>query len=426
MTRVEIPYHRTRLQLDIPEQELLGVYHSRLPEAVADENGEIERALRHPIGSQRLCDLAARSRRAVVICSDHTRPVPSKAIIPPLLAELRRKNPQIDITLLIATGFHRATTRAELAAKFGDEIVAREKIVVHDSGAPEQMVEIGRLPSGGRLLINRLAAECDLLVAEGFIEPHFFAGFSGGRKSVLPGIASRETVLANHCAEFIADPGARTGNLEGNPIHRDMISAARQAKLAFIVNVVIDSSKRVVKAFAGGCEAAHAAGVEFLNRYAGVEVPAADIVITSNGGYPLDMNVYQSVKGMTAAEAVCRPGGVIIMAASCIDGHGGESFYRTLARAASPEEILKYTAEVPRHATQPDQWEFQILARILSRYHVIVVTSDCDHQMLREMMLDPAATLPEAYARAREIAGSGAKVAVIPDGVSVIARLSRT
>ncbi len=426
MTRVEIPYHRTRLQLDIPEQELLGVYHSRLPEAVADENGEIERALRHPIGSRRLCDLAARSSRAVVICSDHTRPVPSKAIIPPLLAELRRNNPQIDITLLIATGFHRATTRAELAAKFGDEIVAREKIVVHDSGAPEQMIEIGRLPSGGRLLINRLAAECDLLVAEGFIEPHFFAGFSGGRKSVLPGIASRETVLANHCAEFIADPGARTGNLEGNPIHRDMISAARQAKLAFIVNVVIDSSKRVVKAFAGGCEAAHAAGVEFLNRYAGVEVPAADIVITSNGGYPLDMNVYQSVKGMTAAEAVCRPGGVIIMAASCIDGHGGESFYRTLARAASPEEILKYTAEVPRHATQPDQWEFQILARILSRYHVIVVTSDCDHQMLREMMLDPAATLPEAYARAREIAGSGAKVAVIPDGVSVIARLSRT
>ena len=426
MTRVEIPYHRTRLQLDIPEQELLGVYHSRLPEAVADENGEIERALRHPIGSRRLCDLAARSSRAVVICSDHTRPVPSKAIIPPLLAELRRNNPQIDITLLIATGFHRATTRAELAAKFGDEIVAREKIVVHDSGAPKQMIEIGRLPSGGRLLINRLAAECDLLVAEGFIEPHFFAGFSGGRKSVLPGIASRETVLANHCAEFIADPGARTGNLEGNPIHRDMISAARQAKLAFIVNVVIDSSKRVVKAFAGGCEAAHAAGVEFLNRYAGVEVPAADIVITSNGGYPLDMNVYQSVKGMTAAEAVCRPGGVIIMAASCIDGHGGESFYRTLARAASPEEILKYTAEVPRHATQPDQWEFQILARILSRYHVIVVTSDCDHQMLREMMLDPAATLPEAYARAREIAGSGAKVAVIPDGVSVIARLSRT
>ena len=427
MTRVEIPYHRTRLQLDIPEQELLGVYHSRLPEAVADENGEIERALRHPIGSRRLCDLAARSSRAVVICSDHTRPVPSKAIIPPLLAELRRNNPQIDITLLIATGFHRATTRAELAAKFGDEIVAREKIVVHDSGAPEQMIEIGRLPSGGRLLINRLAAECDLLVAEGFIEPHFFAGFSGGRKSVLPGIASRETVLANHCAEFIADPGARTGNLEGNPIHRDMISAARQAKLAFIVNVVIDSSKRVVKAFAGGCEAAHAAGVEFLNRYAGVEVPAADIVITSNGGYPLDMNVYQSVKGMTAAEAATRPGGVIVMAASCSDGAGGEAFRQALAETADPAELWHRILAIPRNRTRPDQWEYQILARILMHRHLILVTRDCDPSLLDEMHVPHAATLDEALQRATGIAGPEAKIAVIPDGVSAIVhRIPRT
>ena len=291
---------------------------------------------------------------------------------------------------------------------------------MHDSGDDSQLVHLGKLPSGGDLVVSRLAAETDLLVAEGFIEPHFFAGFSGGRKSVLPGVASRRTVLANHCAELIMHPKARAGILDGNPIHRDMLYAAEAAKLAFIVNVVIDAKKKVIAAFAGDSGAAHRAGTAYLERYARIRVPEADIVVTGNGGYPLDQNVYQAVKGMTAGEAVCREGGVIILCASCSDGHGGESFYRHLA-SSSPERILKDVAEIPRDRTEPDQWEYQILARILAKHTVIMVTTDCDHKMLREMHLHTSSSIGEALALAFGLCGEAAKVAVIPDGVSVIA-----
>lgn len=420
MVNVELPYGRSRLSARIRECNYLGTFEAALPRAAEDGARAVGEALDAPIGSPPLEELAAGRRRAVVIASDHTRPVPSRVIMPQILERLRRGSPGIEVTILIATGFHRGTTREELIAKFGPEIVEREKIVVHDSSDSSAMVRLPDLPSGGRLLINRLALEADLLVSEGFIEPHFFAGFSGGRKSVLPGIAARETVLANHCAEFIASPFARTGNLEGNPIHRDMVFAAEQVKLAFIVNVVIDPARRIVRAFAGDFLRAHRAGCEFLEQVCRVSVPEADVVLTSNGGYPLDQNVYQAVKGMTAGEAVCREGGTIVIAASCSDGHGGESFYRNLAGARSPQELLARVAAVPRNRTEPDQWEFQILARILSRYQVIVVTRDCDHRMLREMHLKAASTLQEAVDSALRSAGDSAKIAVIPDGVSVI------
>lgn len=409
------------MQLVLPETHFNGVFESALPEAAADQQSEVERALDAPVASAKLEELARGKRSAVVITSDHTRPVPSRTIMPLILKRLRKNNPGIDITILVATGFHRLTTREELVRKLGEEIAEKEKIVVHDSSDPAMLVKIGTLPSGGELIVNRLAAEADLLVAEGFIEPHFFAGFSGGRKSILPGIASRQTVLANHCSEFIQSPFARTGNLENNPIHRDMLSAAAQAKLAFIVNVVINAEKKIVRAFAGDPVRAHETGCEFLRSLCGIRVPESDIVITSNGGYPLDQNVYQSVKGMTAAEAVCSQGGVIIIAAACNDGHGGASFFKNLSEASSPEELLTRIAAVPRDRTEPDQWEFQILARILRNHPVIVVTRDCDHRMLNAMKLQTASTFEEALAKARSIAGENASLAVIPDGVSVIA-----
>jgi len=419
--RISIPYHRTRLEAVVDDARLAGVFTSALPPAVPDEAACVAAALDAPIDSPRLEELAAGKRRIVIICSDHTRPVPSKVIIPQMLARLRRGNPDAEITLLVATGFHRLTTREELVNKFGEEIVARETIVVHDSSAADDLVPAGTLPSGGALIVNRRVMEADLVVSEGFIEPHFFAGFSGGRKSVLPGVVSRTTVLANHCAEFIASPCARTGNLEGNPIHRDMTFAAETARLAFIVNVVIDGEKRIVHAVAGHFRAAHEAGCRWLKDICRVRVPVSDIVVTSNGGYPLDQNVYQSVKGMTAAEAVCRPGGVIVMAASCADGAGGESFRRHLAEATSPQEVLDAVAKVPRDRTEPDQWEYQILARVLATHTVILVSRDCDPALLRSMHLETAASLEEALARADEIVGSAARIAVIPDGVSVIA-----
>lgn len=420
MIEVAVPCHKAKVTYAIPEANFLGVFTPRSAPPAPDPDAEVRAALASPIGSERLRDLAKKARNCVIICSDHTRPVPSCHIIPAMLAELREGNPGIDVTLLIATGCHRGTTREELVGKFGPEIVAKERIVIHDCGDASMLRDVGTLPSGGRLILNRLALETDLLAAEGFVEPHFFAGFSGGRKSVLPGIASRETVLANHCAEFIADPKARTGILEGNPIHRDMLYAAQQARLRFIVNTVIDGEKRIVRAFAGGLEAAHAAGVACSRKQAVVTVPEADVVITSNGGYPLDMNVYQSVKGMTAAEAVCRKGGVIIMNSGCSDGHGGESFYRALAQAASPEAILREVAGHARNETIPDQWQYQILARILKDYKVLMYAPECSADMLRQMKLEPVSSPAEALAKALAYCGPEAKIAAIPDGVSVI------
>ena len=420
MIKAALPYGKDGMTVNVPEKNLLGIYTASLPAAVSDQEKEVIRALDGPIDSEPLEKLAEGKKNAVIIASDHTRPVPSKFIIPEMLRRLRKGNPDIEITILIATGCHRETSREELISKFGEKIVAEEKIVVHDSGDESMLVDLGTLPSGGALKVNKLAVESELLVAEGFIEPHFFAGFSGGRKSVLPGIAARETVMANHCAEFINDPAARTGSLDGNPIHKDMLFAARQAGLAFIVNVVINGEKEIVRAFAGNPETAHLTGCRFLKSCCGVSVPQADIVITSNGGYPLDQNVYQSVKGMTAGEAVCRENGVIIICAGCSDGHGGEAFFKTLSTMTSPAELLKKISKVPRSATLPDQWQYQILVRILEKFTVILVTKDCDHAMINAMGIKTASTPDAALAMAFEITGSDAAVAVIPDGVSVI------
>ena len=421
MSEVKIPCGRGFVSADIPASELLGIFHGTLPPKASDPDGEVARALREPVNSPPLSELAKGKKSAVVLISDHTRPVPSHHILPQMLAELRRNNAAIDITLLVATGFHRLTTEAELRAKVGDEIFEREKIVVHDSSDRSMLRRLGTLPSGGELTVNKLAIEAELLVSEGFIEPHFFAGFSGGRKSVLPGIAARETVLANHCAEFISHPLARTGSISGNPIHEDMLYAAKAAKLAFIVNVVIDKDKEIVKAFAGEVEAAHAAGCAFLKDLATVSVPESDIVITGNGGYPLDQNLYQSVKGMTAGESAVRQGGVIIICAACADGHGGESFRKTLAEAPSPQAVLEQIFKVPRNKTIPDQWESQILARVLCKSSVILVSPDIDPELPRSMHLKHASTLEEALAQARKLCGrEHPRISVIPDGVSVI------
>jgi len=418
---ISLPYGRTRLTAGLPDERISAVLSSRLEQYIPTmgEAELVEAALKTPIGSKTLEELAVGKENIVLIASDHTRPVPSKILVPPMLAAIRRGNPDAKITILIATGCHRETTKAELIEKFGPEIVEKEVIAIHDCTEEDAMVTIGILPSGGSLRINRIAADADLLISEGFIEPHFFAGFSGGRKSVLPGIAAGETVYWNHNADFIGSPFARTGSLEGNPIHRDMIYAARKANLAFICNVVINAKHQVVGAFAGDCEQAHLAGTEFLKGLCQSQKVPADIVITTNNGYPLDQNIYQSVKGMTAAEATCREGGVIIMAAACNDGHGGESFMKTITQDISAAEILQRIEATPKKDTVPDQWESQILARILSRFHVVLI-SEADPALVRNMKMHPAATLEEALAIAETLLGFQGSITVIPEGISTI------
>ncbi|MBP2641142.1 MAG: putative D-mannonate dehydrogenase [Firmicutes bacterium] len=424
MAIVKIPYAKRTMDFELPDERLLGILTSKANDYTpeASETDLVQSALKHPIDSARLRDLAKDKKNIVIISSDHTRPVPSRIVMPLILEEIRSDNPDASITLLIATGFHRASTQEELLNKFGEKIVNEENIVIHDSRKQEDMVNIGKLPSGGDILLNKVAAEADLLVSEGFIEPHFFAGFSGGRKSVLPGVVSQVTVLANHCSNFIASENARTGILEGNPLHRDMISAARQAKLAFIVNVVIDADKKVIKAFAGDFEKAHEEGCIFVGRLAAVDAKPADIVITSNGGYPLDQNIYQSVKGMSAAEATCKKGGVIIICSACNDGHGGDAFYNWFAKASSPQEILDKIMAIDAFSTIADQWEAQILARIQIRHKIIIVTDQCDHRLIESMHMRAASSLEEAMIMAEELVGKEAKITVIPDGVSVIVK----
>jgi len=420
---IKLPYGRMRLNLKIPEERLEGILISKVDSYKIDE-GEVElvrKALSNPINSPSLQELAGGKNKIVIISSDHTRPVPSHITMPILLEEIRKGNPEADISILIATGFHRASTEEELRDKYGDQIVDQEKIVIHDSSDSDNMIKLGTLPSGGKLILNKLAIEADLLIAEGFIEPHFFAGFSGGRKSILPGIASKETVLANHCSEFIAHPKARTGVLKGNPIHEDMLYAAKKANLNFILNVVINGDKKIINAFAGHWEEAHLKGCKFVSKLAGVKPKLADIVITTNGGYPLDQNIYQSVKGMTAAEATCKKGGVIIIASECADGHGGDFFYNTFAKANSVQYVMDEIMARDRTKTIPDQWESQILARILLKYQLIMVTG-APKCMVESMHMKWASSVEEAIEMADEMLGDINKITVIPDGVSVIVR----
>lgn len=422
MKKIEFPYGKEKLSYEFHEQELLGVLTSKIEEYQprADECDLIRLAMEAPVGSPKLCELAKGKEKVVIIASDHTRPVPSKLIIPPMLEEIRKGNPNADITILIATGCHRGTTKDELVSKFGEEIVANEKIYVHDCDEREKLVNIGTLPSGGECEINSIAWDADLLVAEGFIEPHFFAGFSGGRKSVLPGVAGRKTVLANHCSEFIANERARTGVLEENPIHEDMVWAAKTAKLMYIVNVVLNAEKHVIYAVAGDVEHAHKQGTDFLFSECGAKAIPADIVISTNGGYPLDQNVYQAVKGMTAAEATVKQGGVIIMLAKSNDGVGGDHFYHQLADEADIQKTMAEFLARKRNETVPDQWQTQILLRVLSRASVIYV-SELEDSLVEKLHMIPAHSIDEAITKAKELVGKEtASIVAIPDGVAVM------
>ena len=419
--KLEFPYGKQRLSYDFEETELAAVLTSQLEDYVAPA-GEAElvnQAMENPIDSTPLWQLAQGKQKVVIIASDHTRPVPSKIIMPPMLEQIRRGNPHADITILIATGCHRGTTQQELEEKFGKEIVSREKIVIHDCDLSD-VVNLGTLPSGGQCYVNRLAVEADLLVAEGFIEPHFFAGFSGGRKSILPGIAGRTTVLANHCSEFIDHPKARTGSLDGNPIHEDMVWAAKAAGLKYIVNVVLNGEKKVIHAVAGDTFAAHKAGTDFLSGLCGAKGELTDVVITTNGGYPLDQNVYQAPKGMTAGEAVVKQGGVVIMLAQSSDGTGGDHFYHQLADEPDMEKTMALFRSRSREQTVPDQWQTQVLFRVLSRARVIYV-SDLPDEMVKKMHMIPAHSIEEALSLAKELLKKETvSITAIPDGIGVV------
>lgn len=421
MAHFKLPYYKGYLECDIPDEEVRGVLVSKTEEYVPtlSETDLVKEALNNPIGTPSLSVLSQGKKHIVIISSDHTRPVPSHITMPLLLEEIRKNNKDVRITILIATGMHRPTTHEELVNKYGEKIVNEEEIVIHNAYKDEDMTFKGILPSGGELWLNKLVDEADLLISEGFIEPHFFAGFSGGRKSVLPGIASKKTVLWNHNAKFIASKNSRAGNLNDNPIHKDMLFAAKAAHLSFILNVVINGKKEIIKAFAGDLEEAHAHGCALVKEIAQVKPIYSDIVLTTNGGYPLDQNIYQTVKGMTAGESCVNEGGVIIICSSCADGTGGDFFYRLLADEPTAKAAYQKLNDVDPSKTEFDQWEAQILARILTKANVIIVSDKCDPKIITSMHIMHATTIDEALQKAYQLVGNK-KVTIIPDGISVI------
>lgn len=423
--KIKLPYGKTFQETEIDDSRIQGILTSHLEEYHPEEDQLtiVKNAMANPIESKKLKELAVGKDKVVILISDHTRPVPSKYILPLMLAEIREGNPDADITLLVATGCHRNSSKDELVFKLGEEIFNNEKIYIHDCDDEDMLVTLDeKLPSGGDIVVNKLAAEADLLVAEGFIEPHFFAGFSGGRKSVFPGCCSRKTVMYNHNSEFIDSQYSRTGNLENNPIHKDMVAAARALGLCYVVNVVINSEKKVIHAVAGDLEKAHESGTNWLKDKAGVERKEADIAITSNGGYPLDQNIYQTVKSMTAAEATLKDDGVIIVCSESGDGTGGDAFHNAFLEERDIEKLYKGFLDTPKIETIPDQWESQILCRILLKAKAVIYVSDYDSKILEDFHFIPVKTLDEAMKKADELMGKESTVTVIPDGIAVIVK----
>lgn len=418
---IPIPYYTSTLALHVEEENLKAVLTAKMHGFHAEKSQEqlVLDALEHPVDSPRLRTLAEGKRNIVIVTSDHTRAVPSKITLPLLLKEIRSGNPDADITILIATGLHRPTTEEEQRRMFGDEIVDHEKIAINNAFDPKQFVELCVLPSGAVFQVNRLAAECDLLVTEGFVEPHFFAGFSGGRKSILPGICSERTVNENHSYKAVSHPRSNSGMLKDNPIHADMLCAAKAVNVQFIFNVALDGEKKIVAAWAGDLEKAHEAGVAFIRQWSQCPVVTGDIVITSNGGYPLDQNLYQSPKAMATAEACAGEDGVIIMCCSCCDGMGGAHFGQLIQRG-TPDEIDRYLSSIPPEKTIPEQWCTQVCVRVLRKHPVILVTTFLSHDEVRKANMIPASTPDEALEIAYRLKGEQASVVVIPDGVSVL------
>lgn len=416
MKKIYVLYGRGRLETEIPDKNLLGVLS---PKQMKSENeAEIIRtALANPIGSKRLRELSRDVKSIVIISSDNTRPLPSRKTLPLLLEELARPVESYDITVLIATGLHRPMTESEIEERFGKEIMSKCRIVNHAAVDGKALKYCGDLDCGRPLYLNRLALEADLLIAEGFIEPHFFAGFSGGRKSILPGIAGAETIMNNHSPQNIASEGAVAGNLMNNPIHNEALKAARISGLKFILNVSLNEEKQIIGAFAGDVEKAHLAGCEFVRRNMTVPCKEADIAVTSNSGYPLDRNVYQMVKGMDTASRAVKPGGIIIIAGDCIDGIGSEMFKRVFAGKSSAEELF---AALSQGEADIDQWNAQVLARILVRNKVIIVSDKLKPEDARLMFMELSPDLDSALSSAFLQMGGSATVNVIPEGPTAI------
>jgi nickel-dependent lactate racemase len=412
--RIRLAYGSGGLEVDLPDERTT-VVEPRYPRAAAGESAILREALRRPVSGPPVSELARVGGSVAISICDGTRAQPRDRMIPALLDELGV--PDQDVTILVATGTHRPNTEDEIRAMLGEELADRIKVVNHDARDHDSLVFLGEHGRGVPVWLNRRWVEADLRITTGFVEPHFFAGFSGGPKLVAPGLAGLETVLVLHDATRIGDPRATWGVLEDNPVHADIRAAAAAAPPHFSFDVILNREQRVIAAFAGELGPMHAAACEAARELAMRAVAAPfDVVVTSNSGFPLDQNLYQAVKGMSAAAKIVKPGGLIVCAAECRDGFPAHGSYRELLHAhASPREFLRAIAGSD-HVT-PDQWQVQIQAAIQDRARVVMHTEHLSDDELRAVQLGQTRDIAATVAAE----GPDATVCVLPEGPQTIA-----
>jgi nickel-dependent lactate racemase len=397
------------------------VLETRFVPGLSDEAAAIRGALRQPIGSPPLVELVRPGDRVVVVHTDITRATPNERILPVLLAELETAGiPREDITLLNGLGTHRRQTEAELRGMLGDPVVENYRCLQHDCNDDANLVSLGETSLGHPVRVNRTYLEADARILTGFIEPHFFAGFSGGPKAILPSLAGAESVFTNHGLRMIADARATWGVTEGNPIWMEMREVASRTNPTFLLNVALNTQRQITGVFAGDMLAAHAEGCAFVKEHAmaGVEAPYS-IVITTNSGYPLDQNLYQSVKGLSAAAQVVREGGAILIATACEDGlpdHG--RYAELLAEAGSVQGILEML-DRPDFTAQ-DQWQIQVQAQIQRRADVYVYSDGLSQAQIERALFIPCRDIEGTLGELLEKYGPQARVCVMPEGPQLI------
>lgn len=420
MTAISLAYGEGRLDIDLPDDRTL-VVEPAYAAAAPDQRLEVMRALREPVTGPPLRDVLRLGATVAISMCDGTRPQPRHIVIPAVLEALEGIIRLDDVVILVATGTHRGNSPEEIRAMVGDEVADTVTIINHDARDDASLVYLGRCGNDVPVWLNKIWVEADIRITTGFVEPHFFAGFSGGPKMVAPGLAGLETVLTLHNAQRIGDPRATWGICEGNPVHDDVRAvAATVGGVDFAVDVVLNRDQEIVKAFGGPVLEMHAEARKLTRELAMRPVPSLfDVVVTTGSGFPLDQNLYQSVKGMTAGATVVRPGGTIVCAAECRDGFPDHGSYReVLASAESPRALLD--AISGRTETVPDQWEVQVQAKVQDYARVVMHTSYLSDTALAMAHLEQTDDVARTVMESLRAAGPDARVCVLPEGPQTI------
>ena len=412
--KVSLAYGERGLEIDLPASRTTVVRPTRAP-GLVDERGAVIAALEQPVASAPLRERIRPEDSLCILFTDITRATPNERLVPWLLEHLQ-DHPRERITLLNQLGTHRPNTREELCRLLGSEVVDHFRVVNHDcQGGADSFATLGTTRDGTPARISRLAVEADLRIVTGFIEPHFFAGFSGGPKGIMPGVASLDTVMSNHGEANIGHPLATFGQTEGNPLWEELRDIALRAGPSFLLNVTLDEERAITGVFAGDLIEAHREGCRFVRNSAMQRVADPfDIVITTNSGAPLDLNLYQGVKGMSAGARILKENGLLILACECREGVPADSpLDRLLRSASSPEAILAMLA-APGFA-RPEQWQAQIQALVQRRAEVMVHSS-LDDDVVRAAHLEPCRDISGTVRSRLEALGPAARVAVLPQG----------